>query len=161
MVGAERLIGGGQLARGMRLHGCGDDLGNAHSFGLRRLDDHRAVPPLGQRPDASLGELRAPRQKEVAAVWCRLVTTEILTLQHLVYAMLYGPRSDRARALIKKHIKPIVDEALEGYETITASSAAAALGRLDRETVDGILSDVVMPEMDGLAFLEALRERAT
>ena len=58
------------------------------------------------------------RQKEVAAVWCRLVTTEILTLQHLVYAMLYGPRSDRARALIKKHIRPIVDEALEGYETV-------------------------------------------
>ena len=58
------------------------------------------------------------RQKEVARVWCRLVTTEILTLQHLVYAMLYGPRSDRARALIKKHIQPIVDEAIEGYETV-------------------------------------------
>jgi DNA-binding NtrC family response regulator len=51
--------------------------------------------------------------------------------------------------------------ALEGYETITANSAAAALGRLDRESVDGILSDVVMPEMDGLQFLEALRDRAT
>jgi uncharacterized membrane protein YheB (UPF0754 family) len=58
------------------------------------------------------------RQREVAAVWCRLVTTEILTLQHLIYAMLYGPKSDRAHALIKKHIRPVVDEAVEGYEAV-------------------------------------------
>jgi uncharacterized membrane protein YheB (UPF0754 family) len=75
------------------------------------------------------------RQKEVAAVWCRLVTTEILTLQHLVYAMLYGPRSGRARALIKKHIQPIVDEAVEGYEAV----AGIAVGE---EALDGIRESV-------------------
>jgi len=58
------------------------------------------------------------RQKEVSAVWCRLVTTEILTLQHLVYAMLYGPRADRTEALIKKHVLMIADEALSGYREI-------------------------------------------
>jgi DNA-binding NtrC family response regulator len=50
--------------------------------------------------------------------------------------------------------------ALEGYTALTASSAARALERLDEEPVDAILSDVVMPEMDGLALLEKLRERA-
>lgn len=58
------------------------------------------------------------RQKEVARVWCALVTTEILTPQHIIYAMLYGSRSDRTRALIKKHVTPIVDEAIEGYRPL-------------------------------------------
>lgn len=58
------------------------------------------------------------RQREVAGVWCRLVTTEILTLQHLIYAMLYGPKSDRARALIRKHIEPVVDEVVRDYQPV-------------------------------------------
>jgi DNA-binding NtrC family response regulator len=49
--------------------------------------------------------------------------------------------------------------ALEGYTALTAASATRALERLE-EGVDAVLSDVVMPEMDGLAFLERLRERA-
>lgn len=58
------------------------------------------------------------RQHEVARVWCRLVTTEILTLQQLVYAMLYGPKADRAAALVKKHIQPIAEKAVEGYRAL-------------------------------------------
>jgi DNA-binding NtrC family response regulator len=50
--------------------------------------------------------------------------------------------------------------ALEGYTALTASSAARALERLDEDPVDAILSDVVMPEMDGLQFLAAAREKA-
>jgi DNA-binding NtrC family response regulator len=50
--------------------------------------------------------------------------------------------------------------ALEGYTALTASSAARALERLSEEPVDAILTDVVMPEMDGLDFLARLRERA-
>jgi DNA-binding NtrC family response regulator len=50
--------------------------------------------------------------------------------------------------------------ALEGYTALTASSATRALERLAEEPVDAVLSDVVMPEMDGLALLAKLRERA-
>jgi DNA-binding NtrC family response regulator len=50
--------------------------------------------------------------------------------------------------------------ALEGYTAITASSPARALERLDAEPVDAVLSDVVMPEMDGLAFLARVKEKA-
>jgi DNA-binding NtrC family response regulator len=48
--------------------------------------------------------------------------------------------------------------ALEGYETITVSSAGLALKTLEQETVDAVLSDVVMPDMDGIGFLTRLRE---
>jgi DNA-binding NtrC family response regulator len=50
--------------------------------------------------------------------------------------------------------------ALEGYHALTASSAAAALRMLDDEDVDAVLSDVVMPDMDGIGFLERLREKS-
>lgn len=52
------------------------------------------------------------RQKEVAAVFCRLVTREILTLRNFVDRLLNGPRSDRTHMLIKRHMKPLVDEAI-------------------------------------------------
>jgi DNA-binding NtrC family response regulator len=50
--------------------------------------------------------------------------------------------------------------ALEGYTTLTATSARRALERLQEEPVDAVLSDVVMPEMDGIEFLATLKERA-
>lgn len=50
------------------------------------------------------------RQKEVAGTFCRIITHRILTVEHIVDAMLNGPHRDRTRALIQKHVKPIVDE---------------------------------------------------
>ena len=50
--------------------------------------------------------------------------------------------------------------ALEGYTAVTAPSGTRALERLAEEPVDAILSDVVMPEMDGLEFLARVRERS-
>src|SRR5260370_38798488 len=50
--------------------------------------------------------------------------------------------------------------ALEGYEATSAPSAARALERLELGPVDAILSDLVMPGMDGLELLARLREQA-
>lgn len=58
------------------------------------------------------------RQKEVAGVWCRIVTREIITVQHLMRNLLQGPRSDRVRAMIRRHMKPLVDESLVGMRTM-------------------------------------------
>ena len=49
------------------------------------------------------------RQKEVAEVFCHIVTREVMTIKHLMAAMLNGPKKDRAKTLIKKHIKPVVE----------------------------------------------------
>lgn len=50
------------------------------------------------------------RQKEVAQSFCHIVTHEILRVGNIIEAMLTGPHGDRTRAIIKKHIKPLVDE---------------------------------------------------
>jgi len=44
----------------------------------------------------------------------------------------------------------------EGYEVVTASSGTDALRRLETVRPDMILLDVIMPEMDGMEFLELL-----
>ncbi len=53
------------------------------------------------------------RQKEVAAVWCEIVTREIVNVRSIIYAMVGGPKSQNTRALIKKHIEPIVHQAVD------------------------------------------------
>lgn len=50
------------------------------------------------------------RQPEVAESFCHIVTHEILTVGNIIQAILDGPKGDRARNMVKKHIKPLVDE---------------------------------------------------
>ncbi len=58
------------------------------------------------------------RQKEVAAVWCHIVTREILTLRQIVESMLDGPRSERTRLVVTRHMKPLVEEAVGPARTL-------------------------------------------
>ncbi|WP_156420865.1 response regulator [Aureimonas sp. AU22] len=48
----------------------------------------------------------------------------------------------------------------EGLKVITALNGREALARIEHERPGLILLDLVMPEMDGFAFLSAMRERA-
>jgi len=52
------------------------------------------------------------RQPEVARVWCRIVTREMLTVRHIVQALMNGPRSDRVKTLVRKHIEPVAEAGL-------------------------------------------------
>lgn len=45
----------------------------------------------------------------------------------------------------------------EGYETAGAANGAEALRALDAARPDVVLLDLMMPKMDGLGFLEAVR----
>ncbi len=47
----------------------------------------------------------------------------------------------------------------KGYRVLTADSGAAGLLVLEAQTVDLVISDMRMPEMDGAAFLELVRQR--
>lgn len=48
-----------------------------------------------------------------------------------------------------------------GHEVITANDGAAAWAAFDREPVRVVVSDWMMPEMDGLALCERVRDRAS
>ncbi|MBU2953616.1 DUF445 domain-containing protein [Marinobacter sp. F3R08] len=50
------------------------------------------------------------RQPAVAEAFCHIVTHEILTVGNIINAILEGPKGERARNMVKKHIKPLVDE---------------------------------------------------
>ena len=46
----------------------------------------------------------------------------------------------------------------EGYEVIPAEDGLMALRYLNKEYVDLIISDIMMPNMDGFQLIRALRE---
>ena len=47
-----------------------------------------------------------------------------------------------------------------GHEVISLESAVEALKRADQDPPDAIVTDYMMPDLDGLSFLEKLRENA-
>ncbi|HEX4937051.1 MAG TPA: hypothetical protein VFX11_00135, partial [Candidatus Kapabacteria bacterium] len=52
------------------------------------------------------------RQDEVADHFARLTTMEMLSIRHIMVEILTGPRSDRTRQLIKKHMRPLLDSSV-------------------------------------------------
>ena len=49
------------------------------------------------------------RQDEVSEGFCRILTQEVLTVSTLMQALQNGPRSDRARMMIKQQLKPFLE----------------------------------------------------
>lgn len=61
--------------------------------------------------------------------------------------------------LIRKAIRRIIEPL--GFAVVEAANGIEALAEVERgTTLDAILLDVEMPEMDGLTFLKALRGRS-
>ena len=52
----------------------------------------------------------------------------------------------------------LLDDANERFETITETDPRAAIERVHEESVDCVVSDYDMPEMDGVALLESIRD---
>lgn len=62
-------------------------------------------------------------------------------------------------ALVRRGMAHVVRECFDDSEVVEASSAAEAVGIMQREPVDIALVDVRMPDMDGLDLLHDLRTR--
>jgi len=56
-------------------------------------------------------------------------------------------------------IRDLCVKVLRGYRTLQASDGEEALQLLSREEVDVVLTDVMMPQMNGLDLLRAIKER--
>jgi uncharacterized membrane protein YheB (UPF0754 family) len=107
------------------------------------------------------------RQKEVAAVWCRIVTREILTVRQIIDSMLTGPFADSTRALIRKHVKPIVEETVGSVKPL-AEAAVGVTGfeRIERSVGEKAIAvsldpfdDPVFNEERAAVVESLLRER--
>ena len=79
-----------------------------------------------------------------------------------------GPRTRRGRMGLKVLIADDEEDLVEvlrdrleayGFTVITAGTGQEALEKLATEPVDGIFLDVKMPDLDGLAALDAIRRR--
>lgn len=93
------------------------------------------------------------RQPEVAETWCRIVTQEILTLRHLVEAMLEGPRSERTRALIRKHIKLVVDRAVGPLRGLAQAAVGLRSFAGIKETVGETAVEVALEPFKNRDFI--------
>ncbi len=69
--------------------------------------------------------------------------------------VLHVDDDERLGNLVGSYLERIDDE----FTVRTETSAVAALNYLERASVDCIISDYQMPNMDGLEFLEVVRER--
>ena len=98
------------------------------------------------------------RQDEIAAYFADTASAEMLTIRHFVDRMLHGPRSDRAVAMIKRHIEPSVDEALG----IARRAVRVAVGSREYEAVKTELSsralDLAAEPFDDPAFVASRGE---
>jgi uncharacterized membrane protein YheB (UPF0754 family) len=99
------------------------------------------------------------RQREVAAVWCRIVTREILTVRNLIRALLSGPRAERAQAVIRRHLRPLVDESVDVLRPV-AQAAVGLEGYAGlRETVGEKAVAISAEPFDDPFFNEARARR--
>lgn len=52
------------------------------------------------------------RQREISEVWSRLVANELITVEKVADAMINGEHGDRTRAIIQKHLRPMLDHSV-------------------------------------------------
>jgi putative two-component system response regulator len=60
--------------------------------------------------------------------------------------------------VLREGLKSILEQ--EGYQAIVAGDGKEALAKMGKTTPDLILSDIIMPELDGYGLFEAVRSRA-
>ncbi|EON92632.1 hypothetical protein MARLIPOL_07764 [Marinobacter lipolyticus SM19] len=66
------------------------------------------------------------RQPEISDVWARLVAEELITVEKVADAMINGNHGDRTRAIIQKHLRPLLDNSVT--MKITAQVAVGMTG---------------------------------
>jgi len=90
------------------------------------------------------------RQPEVAQVYARVISDDIVTLANIGHELLHGTRSDRTRHLIEDALRPAVDESLG----IARGAVRVAIGtreydnirtRLATEAVDSTMAPLTDP----------------
>jgi uncharacterized membrane protein YheB (UPF0754 family) len=91
------------------------------------------------------------RQPEVADVYARIVSDEILTMRNFGHELLEGPRRDRTRTLIETAMRPAIDRATgRARAAVRVAVGADEYDRISRsfaaEPVEHIMTPLGDPE---------------
>ncbi len=88
------------------------------------------------------------RQREVAAVYAKIVADDIVTLNNIGDELLKGPRSDRTRKLIENAMRPALDRAIGPMR----SAVRVAMGRRQYDSIrESVATEAVEYTMTPLA----------
>lgn len=88
------------------------------------------------------------RQKEVAAVWSKLIADELITVERVAWYMIYGRHGMRTRSIIQKNMRPALDQS--GTIKLIAQLTVGANGyaELKKALHDKAVSVSVVPFHD-------------
>ncbi len=87
------------------------------------------------------------RQEEVSDQFAEMTAREVLSIHNFMYEMFYGPRQERTRALIQRHIKPLLESlAVRGAALLTMGPRAYA--DLKMNLVDRVVEASLRPLQD-------------
>ncbi len=77
------------------------------------------------------------RQEEVALISCRIFARDVISIQHLMDAVLTGDHGDEARALIREAFRPVVHNALESRQKLILD----VISQEEFDVLDNLLID--------------------
>lgn len=96
------------------------------------------------------------RQDEISDVWARLVAEELITIEQVANAMVNGDQAGRTRAIIQKHLRPMLDESL-----VLKVAAQVSVGMAGYTDLKRVMNDkAVIATKDVFADPAFKKERA-
>ena len=96
------------------------------------------------------------RQNEISDVWARLVAEELITVELVADAMVNGDQANRTRAILQKHLRPMLDESL-----VLKMAAQVSVGMTGYADLKRVMNDkAVIATKDVFADPTFKKERA-
>ncbi len=96
------------------------------------------------------------RQEQISDTWARLVADELITVEKVADAMINGQQGARTRAIIQKHLRPMLDNSM--VMKLTAQVTVGMTGYTDLKRV--MNQKAVLATRDVFSDPEFNRERA-
>ncbi len=117
----------------------------------------RPVDPIQLGPIRLQG-IFLKRQNEASAIWCRIVTEEVITVRNLFDAMLRGSRADETRRLIAAHVDSLVDDTTSAARQAVDVPIVAERIASIKEAITAKVIEVSKGPFNDPVFAEGRRE---
>lgn len=121
------------------------------AFAREVVEKHNGHISVESQPgEGSLFMIELPVTRDVIEVSENQVTEEDVHSNHGQYTIL----------LVEDHIEMLdyLQDLLEGYAVLTARNGEEGLALLKSNSIELVITDYMMPKMDGLHFVEALQD---